>query len=358
MTRFLDSLDVRYEFLTRSLNLSDAPTLSAKLRRQLQRVRTESEVRRHLRKFDLRDNILHIETAPWQSLAHLAALSLRGANIFVTMHNFMPRSSKWREATWKLRLQIVSRLKGMHIVASNRDTKERLRGWVSEKFWDDITVAHTAVNPEQIDAARMSRTAALELRNTHSIPRDKTVILAVGQFIDRKGRWVFMDAARRALETDRGLFFVWLTPKLPDAAARQRIDSYGLGDSLKIVLSETLGRERMDVLRFFNIADIFALPSYIEGLPIALLEAMAIGVPSVSTNIFAIPEAVIDMKTGLLIEPGRGELLADAILRLKNDDELRGRLAADGREFVLKNFDERDAARKVIAAYKRCFADG
>jgi glycosyltransferase involved in cell wall biosynthesis len=114
----------------------------------------------------------------------------------------------------------------------------------------------------------------------------------------------------------------------------------------------------LDVLRFFNVADIFALPSYVEGLPIALLEAMSIGLPSISTNVFAIPEAVIDMKTGLLIEPGRSDQLAAAILKLKREPDLYDRLRTEGTSFVLENFDERDAARKVIDAYERCFENG
>jgi glycosyltransferase involved in cell wall biosynthesis len=355
---FLERLEVRYDFLELSIDLSPAPTLKRKIDRQLMRLRSESEVRRHLRKFDLRENILHIETAPWQSWLHLTALSRRGANIFVTMHNFMPRASRWRELVWNARLQYVSRLSGMHMIAANRDTRNRLKGWVSQSFWDSVVVAHAAIDPAQIDKVRLSRENATLLRRQHSIPENKTVVLAVGRFVDRKGRWVFLDAAAKLLKTEQDLFFVWVTPELPDADDRVRIDSYGINGSLSIVLSETLGKDREDILRFFNVADMFTLPSYIEGLPIALLEAMAIGIPSISTDVFAIPEAVVDGETGLLMKAGRSDQLALAIMRLKGDVALRRRLSEEGRNFVVKNFDERDSALKCLAEYAKCFPNG
>jgi glycosyltransferase involved in cell wall biosynthesis len=133
-------------------------------------------------------------------------------------------------------------------------------------------VTFTAVDPPQIEDAlkapfdRDSTLAAL------GIPATDFVVLCVGQFIDRKGRWVFLDAAREIVQTRRDISFVWLTPQLPNDDDEQRITDYKLGDKFKLVLSETLGKDRIDVLRFFRIADVFTLPSFVEGLPIALLE--------------------------------------------------------------------------------------
>jgi glycosyltransferase involved in cell wall biosynthesis len=106
------------------------------------------------------------------------------------------------------------------------------------------------------------------------------------------------------------------------------------------------------VLRFFRVADIFTLPSLWEGLPISILEAMALGVPTISTNVNAIPEAVKDMETGILIEPGSAIDLCDAILRLKDDEILREKVSSAGREHVLRYFDERDAAKIALNAYE------
>jgi glycosyltransferase involved in cell wall biosynthesis len=118
-----------------------------------------------------------------------------------------------------------------------------------------------------------------------------------------------------------------------------------------MLLSEDVGKDRESVLKFFRIADVFALPSYIEGVPISLLEAMSLGIPSISTNVYGIPEAIINEKTGLMIEPGRAQDLAAAVLRLFHDAGLRERLANAGRQHAVANFDERDAARIAVSEY-------
>lgn len=350
---FLDNLGIRYEFLDVAIQVSDAPGLADKIRRQWRRIYAEAVSFRYLMRFDLKRSILHIETAPWQSWILLTALALRQANVFVTMHNFMPRSSKLREMVWRWRLKFVSGLPKFHIIPSNQDTKDKLRGWVRDDFWEQMVVAHTAIDPTEIDAALAKDLDRKEVRLQHGIDPDKFLVLCVGQFIDRKGRWVFLDAAKQVIERDADVAFVWLTPKLPDEAENARISEYGLGDGLQIVLSDNVGKAREDILRFFRIADVFSLPSYVEGLPIALLEAMALNLPSISTRVYAIPEAVKNMETGILIDAGDSTGLADSILRLKQDPELRARLGNAGREFVLTNFDERVVAQKVIDSYKR-----
>lgn len=350
---FLDDLGIRYEFLDVAIQVSEAPGLNDKLRRQWRRIYAEAVSFKYLMRFDLKNSILHIETAPWQSWLLLTALAMRRAHVFVTMHNFMPRTSQLREMIWRLRLKFVSGLPGFHIIPSNQDTKDKLRGWVRDDFWEKMIVAHTAIDPTEIDAVLESKFDRSETRAQHGVDADKFVVLCVGQFIDRKGRWVFLEAAKQVIDKDPDVAFVWLTPKLPDETETARIDEYGLGDSLKIVLSDNVGKAREDVLRFFRVADVFSLPSYVEGLPIALLEAMALNIPSISTRVYAIPEAIKDMETGILIDAGDSSGLADSILRLKRDPELREKLGSNGREFVLENFDERIVAGKVIDSYKR-----
>jgi glycosyltransferase involved in cell wall biosynthesis len=279
-------------------------------------------------------------------------MSLRGARVFITLHNFLPDASPWRTLLWKYRLRFVSYLPGVNFFTSNVDTKTRLRGLVNDKFWDRIKVTFTAVNPPQIDEALNAPFDRTETLKAHGILSSDFVVLSVGNFIDRKGRWVFLEAASRVVQSDPNVTFVWLTPVLPTAEDETRIGEYALGDKFRLVQSATLGKERLDVLTFFRTADVFTLPSYVEGLPIALLEAMALERPSISTNVYAIPEAVMDLETGLLVEAGDAAALADAILRLKNDSALRTRLSENGRKFVIANFDERDAAAKAIAEYE------
>lgn len=349
---YLDRLGVRYEFMDTCLDSDAAPTIKRKLIRQWRRVHAEIMSFRHLLRYNLRKSILHIETAPWQSWILLTALALRRANVFVTMHNFLPKSSAWREIVWKCRLQFVSRLPGFRIFPSNQDTKDKLKGWVGARFWDNMRVTYAAVNPPEIEDALRAEIDVAEIRRRHGIDENKFLILCVGQFIDRKGRWIFLDAARLVLAQDPDVVFVWLTPKMPTADETAKIEGYKLNDGFRLVLSESVGKTRHEVLMFFRIADAFALPSFVEGLPIALLESMALGIPSISTNVYAIPEAIKHLETGILIEAGDSFALAEAILKLKNDPKLREKLSISGRDHVLKNFDERAVARIAIKSYE------
>lgn len=350
---FLDNLEIRYEFIDACLDSSLAPTIGDKLRRQKRRIQAEWSSFRYLMRFDLSKSILHIETAPWQSWILLTALALRRAHVFVTMHNIMPRSSAWREWIWRMRMQFVSRLPRFHIFPSNQDTKDRLKGWVSNKFFDEMEVTYTAVDPVEIAEVSNADLDINATKRKHGLDADKFLVLCVGQFIDRKGRWVFLDAAKQLVAEHKDIAFAWLTPKMPDETDQLRVTEYGLRDAFTLVLSSNVGDSRGDVLRFFRIADAFALASFVEGLPISLLEAMALGVPSISTNINAIPEAIINNNTGVLIEAGDSHALADSILRLKNDKRLRQRLASAGSKFALSNFDERRVADIVIDSYNR-----
>ena len=354
---FLDTAGIRYEFLKGSFDLAPAEDFGRKIERRITILRSEINVFRHLRKFDLKNSILHIEAAPWQSATLLTALSLlRGANIFVTMHNALPDASRWRELVWKIKIGVVSRLPKLRAFTSNQDTKKRFRRWVNKAFFDTIRVTYTTVNPPEIDAIRDDGGDRSLIRKWVGIPEDVFVVLCVGQFIDRKGRWIFLEAAQKVVEDRPDIHFAWITSSEVTTSEMERIAGYKLGDNFHLINASSVGNERKDILSAYAAADVFALPSYIEGLPVALLEAMAMGVASISTEIYAIPEAIKHEETGLLINPGRADELFNAIVQLYEDAALRERLAQNGRDFVIANFDEREASKIAIDAYKEALA--
>ena len=104
----------------------------------------------------------------------------------------------------------------------------------------------------------------------------------------------------------------------------------------------------------FEILDILALSStHKEGLPNVLLEALAMGVPVVSTRLAGTPEVVIDGTTGLLVEPGDVSGLATAIRTLAQDDGARSRMGASGQRLMQEQFDK----RRQFDAFLDHFAD-
>lgn len=334
----------------------NAQTIPQKLSRQWRRVLAEYKTYKYISRQNLTDTVLHLETAPWQSGLLIKKLSDK-IDVFVTMHNSIPPVSKKREAVFKSRLKYLSNIKAFHIFTSNKDTKNSLKNWVTDEFWNRINVTYTCVDPPEIDSVLESTILKSDLRKRFSVDEDKFVVLSVGQFIDRKGRKIFLKAANKLLKDNKHLQFLWLTQSLINDEDKNLIESFGLSDSFRIVKSETVGTKREDILNFFKIADAFALPSFVEGLPIALLEAMALKLPSISTNVNAIPEAVINNETGLLIEAGNSDELADAIKKLFDDSELRTRLSENGRQYVIENFDERVCCEIVLDTYDSAIRD-
>jgi glycosyltransferase involved in cell wall biosynthesis len=354
--QFLDELSIPYEFIDGALDLDEAPTLTRKLERHVRRFRVEWALLRHLSQYDLKNSILHIDAAPWQSWQLFTLLAARGANVFLTLHNGPVGGSKLRRAIWKLRMHWVSKLKRFQIFASNKDTKDFIRKYLPPSIHSGVPVTYTCVDPVEIEAARSLEGKREALRDSLGIARSSFVVLTVGQFIDRKGRWDVIDAAGLLARHADDVVFVWLAPNELTDGERERINRHAPGNFV-FVNSNSIGTSRLDILSFYSIADAFALPSYVEGLPIGLLEAMAMGLPSISTNVNAIPEAIENNVSGILIEPGDARGLSDAVLRLRDDKASAEEMAEKGRAVVLKQFDERIAAGIAIEHYRRCFAD-
>jgi len=115
-----------------------------------------------------------------------------------------------------------------------------------------------------------------------------------------------------------------------------------------------LSGHQSDPVQWLAAADVFVLPSLSEGLPGALVEAMATGLPCIATDIPGNRDLVVDGETGLLISPGDVAGLASAIQRLLGDRRLAARLTSQGHKLVARDYDERKegmAWRDLLVAH-------
>ena len=118
----------------------------------------------------------------------------------------------------------------------------------------------------------------------------------------------------------------------PGATAAAKAQATDLGIDTRVRLAGTVtGPDKTELMRG---SDLFALPSYAEGLPMALLEAMAAGLPVVTTPVGGIPSLIRDGDNGLLVPAGSPDALAQALRRLASDPGLRRRLGDAGRRLV------------------------
>lgn len=356
LLKFLKDSDIPFEFVRSHTDAQPAATVWRKLERHFNKLRSEYFYCRYLKKFDLKECAVHVEFAPWQSFAALFWLCTK-TKVFTTVHNSVSPQQKWRRWIWKFKFGVLSRFKNFHIFTANEDAKKCLREFVSPDFYERIKVTYASINPPELLTARKSELNKPALCRKFDIPADKFLVLCVGQFIDRKGRWIFLEAARELLKENSDTAFVWISNSKPSEEDLLKAEAFGLGKNFVLITSEQVGKERSDLFNLIRLADVFALPSFVEGLPISMLEAMALGVAVVSTSINGIPEAVKHMETGYLIEPNDVGGLISAIRVLKTDENLRENLARAGSEFVLKNFDERIAAQTAWQSYEESFAE-
>ncbi len=170
-------------------------------------------------------------------------------------------------------------------------------------------------------------------------------ILHVGRLCDVKGQ---RELIRALAELDA---FVVLVGRDLEAggAFQQRLEReaerLGVSDRVLFV------GYRDDVPGLLAGCDVFCLPSWIEGLPVTVLEAMAQARPVVASAVGGTPEVLVDGETGLLVPPRNLQALAGALGRLLDDPELARRLGEAGRARVEERFSERAMTERVLALY-------
>jgi len=161
-----------------------------------------------------------------------------------------------------------------------------------------------------------------------------------------KGIYVFVEALEelRKLRTD---FSAILVGSIEVQNLQTRLSESRAGSNVTLIGPVS----KLDVLQYYSAADVFVLPSYLEGISSALLEAMSCGTPVIATNIGGNKEVVRDGVEGILVEPGKPKEIAAAMTRLLDDKALRQRLGASARLRILDQFSLERMTEEYIGAY-------
>jgi len=164
---------------------------------------------------------------------------------------------------------------------------------------------------------------------------DTFEILCVGRLVPSKGQYILIAAIRRLVKSRPNLRLRLVGDGPEREGLRHAIAASGLGQYVTLE-----GSVNQDHIRdFYRRADIFVLPSFAEGIPVVLMEAMAMEVPCISTFVAGIPELIRNDIDGILVPPSDDLELAAGIQRLIDDSELRRRLGAAGRRRVIEKYD-------------------
>ncbi len=178
--------------------------------------------------------------------------------------------------------------------------------------------------------------------------RQQAVVLFVGRLERDKGVFDLLAAIAR-LRSRFPAVRLWLAGAGDVEAVNRCARELGVAHAMELLGWITGPQKR----RAFAAASVFALPSYTEGLPVALLEAMGARLPVVATDVGGIPSVVTQHANGLLVKPGDIGALADALATVLGDPLLRERMGRQSRERIVRDFSAHKVVGQLEALYRR-----
>jgi glycosyltransferase involved in cell wall biosynthesis len=183
----------------------------------------------------------------------------------------------------------------------------------------------------------------------HAREGSATRFICVGRLSREKGQAGLLEAFASMCRDHRNVELRFVGDGPERDQLRARADELGIAD--RVSFAGRLGEQ--DTLEQIAGADILVLPSFMEGLPIVLMEAMAIGTPVIASRVAGIPELVEDGKSGLLFTPSDWRALSECMRRLVSDEPLRETLARAGRTAVASEFDIKRSANRMRDLFER-----
>ncbi|HVF50400.1 MAG TPA: glycosyltransferase family 4 protein [Pyrinomonadaceae bacterium] len=223
------------------------------------------------------------------------------------------------------------------VCAISNFARSQLMRQAESREWDKIEVSPLGVDP-----------SVYRPRPFRAQPSPFEII-CVGRLAPVKAQHILVEAVELLLRDGRDVRL----RLVGDGPDRRALEETVARRSLKgrVVFEGWCNQDR--VLELYKEADIFALASFAEGVPVVLMEAMAMEIPCVATRINGIPELIRDREDGLLVSPSDKEELKEAIARLMDDAELRRRLGEAGRRRVCERYDLARNTSRLADIFRR-----
>ncbi len=205
---------------------------------------------------------------------------------------------------------------------------------------DRIAMVPNGVRPRAGAIGRMAARRRLRL------DADRLMVLTIGRLVEMKGQRHLVESLPELVARFPGLAVVILGEGHLGDCLRDLARDLGVDANVFVV------GYRADARQLLDAADVFVLPSLQEGMPLAALEAMDVGLPVVGTRIVGTTDVVADGVTGYLVPPREPAALGSALGRLLGDDALRRRFGYAGRRLLLERFTSRRMARHTGEVYE------
>lgn len=211
-----------------------------------------------------------------------------------------------------------------------------------------IIIKGVGVNVDYFNNGKITHNELEKIKDEINICKDKIVVTMVARALWDKGIKEYIEAAKLLLKKNQNIIFILvggLDTGNPSCVPIEYLQQNN-------IFVKWLG-QRNDMKNIYKISDIVVLPSYREGLPTAILEAMAMEKPVVTTNCPGCKDLVFENKTGFLVPIKNISELAAKIQLLLNDNNLRENFGKAGREKVVKEFSDKIIIGKTIDIYTK-----
>lgn len=216
--------------------------------------------------------------------------------------------------------------------------RSQLMRWMPADQWDRIHEIHCGLDAHFLDV------------EPTTVP-DTARLVCVGRICEQKGQLLLIEAVARVRDQGHAVRLILAGDGDMRPHAEQRIAQLNLEDHVTITGWIDATRVREEILN----CRALVLPSFAEGLPVVIMEAMALARPVLSTYIAGIPELVRQPDNGLLVPAGDIDLLTKAIIRLlTTDTQTLCNMGHQGRQDVLERHDARKEAAKLANVFNQC----
>ena len=205
--------------------------------------------------------------------------------------------------------------------------------------WEKLRVLRLGVDPD-------------EFKPIPRHPGPVLNIVSVGRLVPAKGQLVLLQALHRLITTEQSIHLTLIGDGPERKNLQQFVDSHRLSSYITFLGALNHDQTRQQLAR----ADIFALASFAEGVPVALMEAMAMEIPCVSTQVAGIPELIRDGIDGFLVPASSVEALTDAIHKLVVDETLRERMGSSARAHIIDSYNLPRNLQTLASAFEQCLS--
>ena len=226
--------------------------------------------------------------------------------------------------------------RALFVVCISDYARSQLMSVSDPDIWERLHVVHVG-----IPIAQFTRVQG------QTRPAGHPMILFIGRQVSKKGQGVLLEAIE-LLERRGRIVDATLAGSGPAMESLEAL-AQRLGIGARVSFPGAVGQD--DIHDLYARASIFCLPSFAEGVPGVLMEAMAMELPCVTTQIAGIPELIRNGENGVLVTPGRADELADALERLLEDPQLCSEIGARGREKVVRDFNTETTARQLYELF-------